>query len=58
MGHANRVDKMELYWGMIIFGVCVMALSLCSPWIKVLTKYLEDLGRRGDKEPCKNKSTD
>lgn len=56
MGHANRVDTMELYWGMVTFVVCVMALSLCLPWIDALTKYLEDLRHRINTEPSEGKS--
>lgn len=49
---------MELYWGMVIFSVCVMALGLCLPWIEALTKYLEGLVHQDEKETGEVKSPD
>jgi len=49
---------MELFWGMLSFSVCVMALSLCLPWIDALTKYLEDLRHRINTEPSERKRPD
>ena len=45
---------MDLYLGMIIFGVCMIALSLCLPQIEALSKYLEGLRDRINKEADKH----
>lgn len=45
---------MDLYLGMIIFGVCMIALSLCLPQIEALSKYLEGLGAQKKIEPGKH----
>ena len=47
-------EKMDLYLGMIIFGVCMIALSLCLPQIEALSKYLEGLGAQTKNEPGKH----
>lgn len=47
---------MDLYLGMIIFGVCVIALSLCMPALDALIKYLE--GLRDQKKDVPDKQQD
>ncbi|WP_156909507.1 hypothetical protein [Ottowia thiooxydans] len=44
---------MDLYLGMIIFGVCVIALSLCMPQLEALIQYLEGLRDQRKDEPGK-----
>ena len=54
MGHAKRVNKMDLYLGMIIFGVSVIVLSMCMPALDALAKYLEGLRDQKKDEPDKH----
>jgi hypothetical protein len=54
MGHTNCVNKMDFYLGMIIFGVCVIALGLCMPKMDALIQYLEGLRDQTKNEPDKH----
>lgn len=54
MGHTNRVKKMDFYLGMIIFGVCVIALGLCMPKMDALLQYLEGLRDQTKNAPDKH----
>jgi hypothetical protein len=56
MGHANRVNKMDLYLGMIIFGVSVIVLSMCMPALDALIQYLEGLRDQTKNAPDKHQN--